>query len=417
MATSRTRTRTQPKPSGIHTITYHGMTGTPINESIPWVQFPHSQTTIDTVTKNFRKLVQEGAVMNNPFTSSQSWFHVAGEYVGEGWGGLTNGVPDPAKGYARHVWTNGVLVQNLAYAPVPAIDNSQSIQQARIRALAAINKSDVMAYVSVGEWHKTKLLHKQVGTALLETVKGFYRRNPTKATLKAFSNGWLTYRYALMPTLYELEGAVKLFNRKISENQRYTARSYGDVQKETTSYTHYFADSHGWMYTFFLECTREVTYRAGVLYESTAFGKMIGGLGLTRPLSSVYELTKFSWMLDWWVDIGTWLDAMEPNGSSKTLAAWNTVRDRTTHTLQMVGMVQQTSVPLSERIKSKSRSFTGVSRTLITDVKSRDPWDATLPWLPAKGSGLNLFRSLDVVSLVTQKLGFKSGSYIRGVRF
>jgi len=392
------------------------MAGTPLNESVA-LPFPtHSQTTVDSVTKGFRKLVEAGAIVNNPFSSTQVWFNSTGYYLGEGWKALLNGAPDPSKGYDRHEWTGGTVFANVPYAASPVIDNDPYTYQAKLRAQANINKSDVMTYVTVGEWHKTKVLHKQVGTALYEAVKSLYQRKPG-FTLSKFANGWMTYRYAVMPALYELEGAVKLFNRKISENQRYTARAYGDMQTGTTSpLTHYVADSHGWVYTLRSTCTREVTYRAGILYESTQFGKIMGGLGLTRPISSVYELIKFSWMLDWWVDIGTWLDAMEPNGSSKTLTAWYSTRDRITHGLEFVAMAQ-TAGTANERLQSKTRTITGVSRTKIIDVKSRDLWTPTLPWVPPKGSGLNLFRSLDVVSLVVQKLGIKRGAYVDGVRF
>lgn len=417
MATSRTRTRIQPSSPGHHSITYHGgWIGTPVSD-VAALPFPaYSQTTVDSVTKNFRRVVEAGGIVNNPFSSTQTWFDSSGYYLSEGWKALLNGAPDPSKGYARHEWTNGTAFAEVAYAATPVIDNDPWIYQAKLRAMANINKSDVMAYVTVGEWHKTKILHKQVGTALYETVKSLYQRKPG-FTLSRFANGWMTYRYALMPALYELEGAVKLFNRKISENQRYTARAYGDVQKvDASPLTHYVADSHGWVYTFKSTCTREITYRAGILYESSQFGKIMGGLGLTRPISSVYELTKFSWMLDWWVDIGTWLDAMEPNGSNKNLTAWCGFRDRITHGLEFVSMAQ-TAGTANERLMNKTRTINGVSRTKVIDVKSRDPWTPTLPWAPPRGSGLNLFRSLDVVSLVVQKLGIKRGANVDGIRF
>lgn len=415
MATSRVRTRVQSSTPGGHMISYIGCTGTPLNVSVA-LPDAYTQTTTDVVTKGFRKLVEAGTIVNNPFGSSKAWFHCAGYYLGEGWRGWLNGAPDPSKGYERHEWTGGALFWNLPYAASPVISNDSSTYQAKLRAMASINKSDVMAYVTVGEWHKTKILHKQVGTALHDTVKSLYQRKPG-FTLAKFANGWMTYRYALMPALYELEGAVKLFNRKISKNQRYTARAYGDMQTGTTSpLTHYMADSHGWMYTFKSTCTREVTYRAGILYESTQFGKILGGLGLTRPISSVYELTKFSWMLDWWVDIGTWLDAMEPNGSTNTLTAWYGIRDITTHNLELTGMAQTGGTAI-DRMMSKTRTITGVSRVRITEELSRDPFVPSLPWVPPKGSGLNLFRCLDVVSLVVQKLGIKRGAYVDGVRF
>lgn len=410
---SRTRLKTVPASPGVHTITYHGgMSGSPVNEVAPPARpYAHYQRTEDVVIPRFRSRSGRGEIFNNPFLSDQSWFSSSGTYVGEGY------PDDEHVKFDRHVWTAGTAFGAARLPTIPDLSAviADAVAKASIGARGGINKSDVMSYVTVGEWHKTKVLHKQVGTALYEFARAAYSRNAGRDLLKAGSNAWLTGRYAVMPTVYELEGAVKFLNRKFAE--RRTSRYQQVVSLPSVSPTEYvMADSHYWFFTFRTSVVSEAYVRSGVLYETTPFGAALGHLGLTRPISSVYELTKFSWMLDWWIDIGSWLDAIEPNGSSRTLSAWIGKRVRHTFTSELVS-VAQIGGTAQERSRSKTRSYDGYSQVYVTDHKVRDPWDASVPLLPQFGSGLNWKRSLDVVSLVTQKLGYKRGPSVSGIRF
>lgn len=415
MVTSVPRIRVQSVPAspGVHTITYHGgMSGVPVNAvAAPPRPHAHYQRTEDVEVQRFHVRSARGEIFNNPFTSDQSWFSSAGEYVGEGW------ADDSHVKYDRHVWTAGTCFGTPTLPTIPDLSSviADAVAKASIGARGGINKSDVMSYVTVGEWHKTKILHKQVGTALYEFARAAYSRNAGRDLLKAGSNAWLTGRYAVMPTVYELEGAVKFLNRKFAE--RRTSRCQQVISLPSVPpVEQIIADSHYWFHTIRTSVVSEAYVRSGILYETTAFGAALGHLGLTRPISSVYELTKFSWMLDWWIDIGSWLDAIEPNGSSKTLSAWIGRRVRHTFTTEFISMAQIGGTA-QQRSRSKHRSVDGYLHVYVTDTKVRNPWDASVPLLPQFGSGLNWKRSLDVVSLITQKLGYKRGSSVSGIRF
>lgn len=409
----RTRIRVSPSSPGLHTITYHGgAPGTPLHEEAPLARpYAHYQRTEDAEVPRFHVRSARGEIFNNPFTSNQYWFASAGDYVGETW------CDDLYVKYERHTWSAGTCFGTLVLPTIPDHSSviADAVARASVGARAGINRSDVMSYVTVGEWHKTKVLHKQVGTALYDFCRAAYSRKAGRDLLKAGSNAWLTGRYAVMPTVYELEGAVKFLNRKFAE--RRTSRYQSVVTLPPVSPVDaVIADSCRWFYTVRTSVSSEAYVRSGILYETTPFGAALGHLGLTRPLSSVYELTKFSWMLDWWIDIGSWLDAIEPNGSSKVLSAWIGRRIRHTFTSELVSMAQIGGTA-QERLRSKERSVVGFSQVYVTDEKVRMPWDATVPPLPPFGSGLNWKRSLDVVSLVTQKLGYKRGPSVSGIRF
>lgn len=417
MATFRTRTQSEPNSAGRHKITYTNWPApAPTNVDAATTKLPaFHQITDDYMVKNYQKLSAAGAIFNNPFSSTRTWYASSGNYVGEGYRKTTNGVPDPSKGWDRHEWLNGSLLDGsyIPYLAEPAIDIAVLLAQAQTQAAASVNKSDVMALVSAAEWHKTKVLHRQVGTAVLGIFKGlFSRKGVIRNTSKALADAWMTGRYAVMPLLYELEGARKLLSRKT--RKRYTARGQSS-QVLTTSQNYVAPDSHGWMFTIGLEVRREVTTRSGILYETDDLFRLLGGIGATRPLSAGYELLKFSWMLDWWIDVGTWLDAMQPDGSSSFLCAWTGYRDVVTHTATVLSAAQTGGTP-TERMMSKSRSWSG-SRVKVIERRVRNPWSGNPPIVPPPGRGLNNMRCADMISVVVQKLGYKRGGYVSGIRF
>lgn len=417
MATFRTRTQHEPSAAGRHKVTYFNWPApVPVAVDAP-VAKPHAftQTTDDYVVPNYRKLSAQGVIFNNPFASTRQWYASSGNYIGEGYLSTTNDVPDPAKGWNRHEWLDGSFFEAgfVPFLAEPSIDIASLLAQAQTQAAANVNQSDIMALVSAAEWHKTKVLHRQVGSAILNVFKGIYsRKGVVRNTSKALADAWMTGRYAVMPLLYELEGARKLFSRQAPK--RFTARGQSS-QVLQNSQNFVFSDSHGWVLTFSLEIRREVTTRSGILYETEDLFRLLGGIGATRPLSAVYELTKFSWMLDWWIDVGTWLDAMQPDGSSNFLAAWTGYKDVVTHTASLVSLAQTGGTPQS-RMMSKSRSMSG-SRVKVIERRVRNTWPGNPPIVPPPGRGLNNLRCADMISVVVQKLGYKRGGYVSGIRF
>lgn len=121
------------------------------------------------------------------------------------------------------------------------------------------------------------------------------------AMSKDVANAWMQYRYAIMPIYYSIMDAIETFEQ--SRSLYKTSR-----RKERINYT-----SDG---------IRDMTRPH--MFESGSRKVLISAMGKTRfssqaqrlasqikfnPLTTAWELTKFSWVIDWFVNVGDWLNA------------------------------------------------------------------------------------------------------------
>jgi hypothetical protein len=225
--------------------------------------------------------------------------------------------------------------------------------------------------------------HALLGAQISQIAKysSRYLRSP-RAFAQAVSSGWLRYRYGVMPTLYSLQDAVETFNRaqrtyafgrdKATDGDSLTSMSTTDTGAEIISVTEtltYDRQYRGFSHATF-----------GVLSDSYRFD----------PLTTAYELATLSFVLDWFLDIGTWLEAISPFAAGTTTA--------------IMGSVQLTSTR-TQHWHVAAYNSPGITRsgvfdcvTLTETQKTYDRFFATTS-LPGWNPRLNLPRITDAISL------------------
>lgn len=394
------------------------------------------RSTYDTVTPKFKERISQGEIINNDFLSVVNTYDCGGTYIFD----ARYSPPDPTQHNSYYYYAqNGHEInnryKNYAYGSV-TLPIASDLQKAQIDALAAVNKTDFDVGTFLAEWSKTKMLHRDVCNALLKVFTEFesvkvkrsrfskvvdydlkgnpklnrkgkpvyrYLHDPQEvygrgkfAKAKDVSNLYLTGRYGIGPLLGDLENAWKYMGRKY--NPRNTARaevfSSGSVvvTNKRNLDKGYFDE--------IVTTTRIFKTRVGILYDSDAASRALAGLGLTRPLSMAWELVPYSFVADWLLDVGTWLDAMQPAGFNRNLCAWVSTVEVLAQTI-VLGPFVRTKVDAQYETTS-TFSNEWLSRTQTT--KSRLAWEPTLPKYPALGSGFNSIRSFDLASLVMQKM-------------
>lgn len=396
----------------------------------------HSKTesTYDEVVPNFKARSAKGEIFNNEFTSLRTTHQVSGSRD-EFFRSLTAPYPSSAGN-----WSNGFALEELyrnGSLPFPAVSLSTdaSTQQAQIQALASVNKTGFDLGTFLGEWDKTKRLHRDLGNALVKLAtesdrearkidvvkrlpltdsRGFPILNrkgkpmykyvhdqkiiPAKRNAKArnSANLYLMARFGIMPLLNDVESAFKLLLS--STHKRETARGNMDANGEAKAVKQV-AAFNGLSYKINCKTTRAVSYRYGILYETSAGSRLAGNLGLTRPLSTLWELTPYSFVIDRFIQVGQWLDALQPTGGVRTLAAWVSCTETIVHSAIVLDSLTGTGY---------GGRWTGQwSESLIhTSVsKTRRLWDMTVPALPSVNTdGITSTHALDYVALVLQKL-------------
>ena len=384
------------------------------------------RTTVDTVVPNFRKRSAKGEVFCNSFSSIVKEFSADDTYL--------SNLYNKGNWTDSHHWSNGGALTSVVGTSPPTLnlDAEQAAAKAAIDAIRNVQRTEIDAAAFVGEWDKTRNLHRSVGNALVKLAnptmnryKGrrmrriplyderghpilrngkptfryahdgeeFYGNTRSEKT-KQFADLFLSYKMGVVPLLHDLEGAVKI----LSQNKalRRTARSSEVLSTVDTSVQ--MLDDNGVTWGITKSSSRILSIRYGILYEDTAVGRAVAQLGLSRPLTSAWELVPYSFVVDWFVGVGDWLDANQPSLASKTLCAWASTRDQRS----LVATINQTRNTESGDVTSV-RSWSG-TLTAIERHNVRNPWNVNVPTRPALGSGFNPSRCADFAALVLQKV-------------
>lgn len=140
----------------------------------------------------------------------------------------------------------------------------------------------------------------------------------------SLTSEWMEIRYALRPLMYELGAAFDLLDAKLKRLSRMTCRGNEVVLSSSTNTARAMYDAYtGVEYQVQQTLTRRC--RAGVLFgflnNNVSFAQL---LGLDRPVGALLELTKLSFVLDWIINIGSYIASWEQNTSLTVHGCWCT---------------------------------------------------------------------------------------------
>lgn len=407
------------------------------HESVSWsMPSKEARTCTDVVVPNYKQRSAAGEIFNNPFDSRSVIREFSGNFGVENRYNAYISPTDSFDVYQIGMWRHGSAIVQRGldnHLAVEFSDLDDERRNAIVECLAGVNPTDFDLGTFVAEWGKTRKLHRDVGNALLKVMlpqrlrykkprvrktplydhegrpilnrKGnpVYRYFHTEGKLdgdmalnraKSAANAYLVGRYGVTPLLRDLESAQKFLLK--THPKRSTAR--GRIVRSDTV-------SHDAVLTIDVssavlrrQTTRIYEERYGILYESDLLSQMTAGLGLSRPLSTAWELVPYSFVIDWFVNVGSWLDAIQPSLSFKTLSAWVSARDHYV-TLYNAGAV--TNGVRGVWDQTMTCTLGGYMRTM---TNSRNPWTPEAPTFPPLGTGFNKLRSFDFASLVMQKI-------------
>lgn len=432
-----TRYRNQTTPNSPGTKVFVGVDGRAFVDVTIQKPALHSKQMYDDVIKDYKKRSALGEIFNNQVSISTNDFTADDNYSAT----LTHKGPqgDPANGQtARYNWGNGALLTTIRGSlPWPSVtfDTTKAAAKAALNAIAAVNKTEADTGNFVGEWSKTKRLHKDLLNGIWDLMvkgsgarvrKSVLKRIPmydhagqpvlsrtgkpkyryihdigevtgTGASIRTrnAANLYLAFRMGVAPLISDLEGACKALVS--SKNLRQTARS-SESMSDTKRATYVLPDSYGVSHTINLTVVKTWTIRYGILYESTVAGRMAAQFGLTRPLTSAWNLLPWSFVADWFLNVGKWLDAVQPSGASRILSAWVS-----THETVVYHADVSSSWNVASGYEHVNGSWSG-SMTETHTTKSRAPWVPTVPNAPLAGEGITNLRSFDLAALVLQRI-------------
>lgn len=352
-------------PSAVRYYTYtDGHT-----ENVETTVGPHVgvyKTFQDVVTPGFRRKVSNGELIVSPMDSFTAIMSYGGNHIAQG----TFNKPNPPGGLVSDTqpfrftriegalsWVQPVLIPHES-------DKTKAVTQAFARA----NRPDVQGLVFLGELKKVLFMLRHPLSAIEELHaamrrrirnreirelwdarryydafvldsslegmvhrrKGYtHKRTITPGRLGmdqavAYSSLWLQWRYGVLPLIMDMQGTLKALSRlHTSVRQTYRGKERSSDRSVVTSSQGY---NSWWLYTITKVHEEELNTRAGVLLQLDADLMDRFGMKLYDVPSSVYELIPYSFVVDWFLNLGDVIAALTPRADVSNKVAWCTRR-------------------------------------------------------------------------------------------
>jgi hypothetical protein len=306
----------------------------------------------DVVTPCFETRRAEGRIINNPM-SSHTISHQATSW--SSWTDTYN-TRHPT-GLFNDMW----LMQDMNHAlsgawlyQKPTVETAANSDIAVNAAYADVAGNIAMALVDLAEAHKTmqmfamiledaRRLRKRTLMWLkgdgarrayarysrdMRTLPGIYRR--VGGVASGASSYWLQWRYGWNPLLMSIVDTAHAATAQTGKNIRLTGRGASAGSNSGMKIAHYTQNPLWWMPGTtpipFKSCTVSIDlqerYRAGVLAELTLTRAHALGLSALDIPNAAWELVPYSFVVDWFVKVGDWIQAWSPQLDMKVRAAW-----------------------------------------------------------------------------------------------
>jgi hypothetical protein len=137
---------------------------------------------------------------------------------------------------------------------------------------------------------------------------------------------WLQYRYGITPLVHDAVGAFEAVYKPVFTD-RVTARGSETWPEYVATDTVTKTSTYGiWTCTTERYASQLQKVRAGILYQHVAGMPEKFGLHFNQVVPTLWEIFPWSFVADWFVNVGDYLSAVTPRASTNVLASWTTTK-------------------------------------------------------------------------------------------
>lgn len=398
--------------SPLTTVNYDGTTNSSTS-NLSW-NYPVGtfKSISDRVTPNFRQRIARGEVINNPYSTFEETAKLSLSSRSYTQAIPQGGNPPAYKNGYSASWTNSNICLSVRGGPLGHIKSTYNVAYlktlAGTQAHANIDAATFEGGVFVAELNETlRFLRnplKNWGDFLKEvkTSKNKSRFGRGKTVADFIGSNWLGYRYAVRPLVSDIQDVIKAVEDSVKKHPvRRTARGSASFTENLSTYVVRPA-SEGQEFTYQTQTTHMHSVRAGVLYETYRSPDTFG-LALHDVPISLWEAVRFSFILDWFANIGPWIEAITPVGGVRILTSWTTVITESTTQCQSYWSKGGTKPGFPPRVIGGDAQ---TDEELVTRAKSRNPGTevglsfTSMPLAGVRGTA----RLIDLVAISSQLL-------------
>lgn len=379
------------------------------------------ETIKDVVTENFTSLRASGKIVNSPMVQRKEIFAYNSIATHDVQSSPVSGIGNIIGDLIGHY---GAIID--LYYPTYSLETNMKdlidpkplINKAAIEARNRISPILVQSLVSLAELPKTLDLIADSIKSIALIIRGIKSGNfsdiqkgiGNTRKVRSYPNfakdtvvkRWLELRYGWTPLIMEVQGAIKALGKRDPIKPRATSRrvvSHTEIQNWAMNLVQSGYQDETYSFIF----TQTVKARAYCLYEAELTTRLARDFGVEQFPLAAWELVPYSFVVDWFIPIGNWIEALTPKLGIKILAEGIVVsNDRI-----LSRMCSAQSAPIVDGLVRYTR--TGVlNNTDIysTSVKERIPsLKEVLLQLPSPDVKLNVKRVADSVALLLQITG------------
>lgn len=300
----------------------------------------------------------------------------------------------------------------------PSIDYERLVTLAHTSALSKVDRNTAYGLVTLGEFSKTLDLALHPLQSISRYIREFWKNTPRKRRINAarrtgpnmvtslpavLASEYLAFYYGMLPFLGEVTSYLEAYYKEGQTPERVTAR--GGAQDELVSEEIVYGDRTARGANWFdikKSCTVTADVRAGILYTPTP-NTALKVLGL-RPsdfFSSAYELTPWSFFIDYFLNLGTLIEALTPRPGVNYLAAWECIDIKQVDRVQCIASGHQNA---AQFIHARQGSEWAER---VIEMRVRRPTSAAshIGLVASSGNWDSKMKVVAVVSLIIQQLG------------
>jgi hypothetical protein len=368
-------------------------------------------TTEDVVSPGYRKRSRSGEIILSPYSSVTENHEVSGE----GWRARS----DFESCLATHVhredsingplyFTNPMLGGQHA-TPISLFSDSEmksAINVAATQAWSQSNGNDAQILTDIGEMRQTLAMFRQPMSAiqpLLRAIKNSRKArlvsNVGQGALQTATGLWLQYRYGIRPLVSSVNSVVKALN-EIRVKKRKTYRGKYNLNRSNS--IPFDLPDQGMVHQCRESQSDVINIRAGILIEELVSLRTSLGVDASGMLALPWELVPFSFVADWFVNVGSFLTAISPALTKSPLGTWYTIQREQRRLIEMLGTTTSPGSGISVvRGATGTRVATFLSKSRVVGL----PFPSLAFKPQALGNVFSDVRGLDSFALALQQLG------------
>jgi hypothetical protein len=364
----------------------------------------------DVVVADFYKRMRQGEIISNPM------YHITEEFTPAVPTSMQRcmlskcGPNDTLKCGLEYSGMNAMTTKHLGgFLPTLGEDlvnytNERSLSS----AYANMNNTEWALSMVAAEANKTvasiALILQRVVKIIIAVKRLDSKYLRKQISQKELENRYMELRYAIRPLFIDVQNAQNAYNKHISDvPKRYTFRGYAEGTETTTDTLITNPDSANNTYTVTVsrKCETVCDSRSSILCDVHA--SKLNILGVDQLFETLWEITPWSFIINWFVNIGTFIAAWTPNAGIRQLAS-HTTHVITFHLSNETDTVETTSAYQVIWDKDSSFDWSG-KQTKLVIVKRRSV-NPQLSKLPNFNINLDALKILDLI-IILKKLFFR----------